>query len=874
MHYVLVFVLLVACARFAGAAVNFTVTPSSVSNTYYGAITLQVTGLTSGDTVVVQKFLDANSNGVVDAGDYLFQQFTLTDGQASVFTHGATSITNVLVPGDMDTTAGQITALLYQSADFSQRLAGNYLFVVSSPPGHFAPVTNSFSVTNYPFAQKFTGLVTSNGVAVPYAAVLVFQPVGDGNNPQGGALANGSGAYTIPMQTGTSYTLVAFKTNFLANMAAAAGLALGSGQTITTNLSLIPATQTISGKVVDTNNSSIGIPGLLMPVQTKNGILGIGSTDTNGNFSVGVTPNQWKVTVSDQAVDFHGYLRLENDSQPTVDTTGGSVNGITLALPKATAIFYGTVTDNLGHPVGGIDIFSGSADGNGTVGQDSYTLTNGNYLAGALAGVNWLAGPSSDANGTNYVYPQGNSATLSAGQAFLQNFTILPTTGQITGYVKFTNAPVTNVQVTADATINGTNYHVQTDTDGSGNYVLNVANGTWNVSVSCNGGSDSLDGVLGNGSYQCPNNQTVTVNNNNTNVNFNVQLPTSGNDQIFGQVTDVNSDPISGINVYANGPGGPYQTATDGGGNYSFMVSDGTWDISVDCAGLNTLGFACVSDQQVDICCGQSQAIDFVAAFNQPLQITTTSLPRGTNGAFYSQALQVVGGQSPYTWSIPGFSANPPSNLSLSTNGTLSGTPSTTVGVHYFDVIVMDSASNAVELDALPITIVNTDGSPLQISGTSLPLATIGVAYDTQLAASGGQTPYTWSLALGSAPLPSGLSMNTNGLISGMPTTNKTYSFKVQVTDASFITTNRVMSITVSANTQPVLSSPAWSANKFQARLTGAASQNYTLQMSTNAHSTNWISLYVTNNLATNSFIITDSNATNKQRFYRVLVGP
>src|ERR1039458_7920065 len=58
-----------ACQQLAStaAAVAFSVTPSAVSNTYNGTITLQVTGLTNGETVVVQKFLDANTDrkGVV-----------------------------------------------------------------------------------------------------------------------------------------------------------------------------------------------------------------------------------------------------------------------------------------------------------------------------------------------------------------------------------------------------------------------------------------------------------------------------------------------------------------------------------------------------------------------------------------------------------------------------------------------------------------------------------------------------------------------------------------------------------------------------------------------------------------------------------------
>src|SRR5674476_928893 len=66
------------------AAVTFTITPSAVSNTYSGLITLSIGGLTNTETVVVQKFLDLNTNGVIDDGDLMVQQFNLTDGQAGM----------------------------------------------------------------------------------------------------------------------------------------------------------------------------------------------------------------------------------------------------------------------------------------------------------------------------------------------------------------------------------------------------------------------------------------------------------------------------------------------------------------------------------------------------------------------------------------------------------------------------------------------------------------------------------------------------------------------------------------------------------------------------------------------------------------------
>ena len=85
------------------------------------------------------------------------------------------------------------------------------------------------------------------------------------------------------------------------------------------------------------------------------------------------------------------------------------------------------------------------------------------------------------------------------------------------------NNPIAGVGVNANATINGTNYQTCADTDSNGNYSLNVANGTWNISVNCNGGDDSLDNILGSGNYQCPDNQMAAINNNNATNNFIVQ---------------------------------------------------------------------------------------------------------------------------------------------------------------------------------------------------------------------------------------------------------------------------------------------------------------------------------------------------------------
>jgi hypothetical protein len=88
---------------------------------------------------------------------------------------------------------------------------------------------------------------------------------------------------------------------------------------------------------------------------------------------------------------------------------------------------------------------------------------------------------------------------------------------------------------------------------------------------------------------------------------------------------------------------------------------------------------------------------------------------------------------------------------------------------------------------------------PLAITTTSLPSGTVSTAYTTTLAASGGITPYTWSLAGGA--LPPGLTLSSTGVITGTPTATVTSSFTVRATDASIPaqTATNLLSITINS---------------------------------------------------------------------------
>lgn len=77
---------------------------------------------------------------------------------------------------------------------------------------------------------------------------------------------------------------------------------------------------------------------------------------------------------------------------------------------------------------------------------------------------------------------------------------------------------------------------------------------------------------------------------------------------------------------------------------------------------------------------------------------------------------------------------------------------------------------------------ISSDG--LQISTTTLPNATVDTSYSSQLDASGGKTPYAWSVS--SSSLPHGISLNAaTGMLSGKPSTAGTYKLSLTVKDSS-----------------------------------------------------------------------------------------
>jgi hypothetical protein len=94
--------------------------------------------------------------------------------------------------------------------------------------------------------------------------------------------------------------------------------------------------------------------------------------------------------------------------------------------------------------------------------------------------------------------------------------------------------------------------------------------------------------------------------------------------------------------------------------------------------------------------------------------ISTTTLPAGTVGTAYSANLAATGGVSPYTWSASGL----PGGLSISSSGTISGTP-TTAGTQIASLSVKDSKGTTASA-SLSLTISSSSLPPRPATTFSL----------------------------------------------------------------------------------------------------------------------------------------------------------
>ena len=112
-------------------------------------------------------------------------------------------------------------------------------------------------------------------------------------------------------------------------------------------------------------------------------------------------------------------------------------------------------------------------------------------------------------------------------------------------------------------------------------------------------------------------------------------------------------------------------------------------------------------------------------------------------------------------------------------------------------VIKATSNADSSKLASAAITVDAVNQQALKITTTNLPQSLQGDTYSEVFSATGGSTPYLWSISAGTPP--AGIAMNANGDFAGISTATGTFNFTAMVTDAAAKTATGNFSVTVVA---------------------------------------------------------------------------
>jgi len=437
--------------------------------------------------------------------------------------------------------------------------------------------------------------------------------------------------------------------------------------------------------------------------------------------------------------------------------------------------------------------YAGSAAASGGVGTLTYTLNSGALPAGLT--LNATTGAVTGTITTTGTY----SFTIRAADAYGDSAT--------QGYQVVVSSPLITLTPTAGSlpfAVTGQAYsQTLTASGGTGTGYTWVVSGLSNgFTYSANGSTLTISGpatTAGTVSF------TVTATDSANNSSGSLQYSIL----IYSPVTLPLTIPATLPSAAAvNTPYTGTVAASGGSGNYSWTVtgqsdglttasSGGTLTVSGTPTTAATVSLnVSIKDTATGLTAGPyTYVITVYGALALPAP-NPTSLPAGYTSVPYTGKILASGGSGSYSWQVTGLS----DNLTAATSGstlTISGTPGSTPATVTFNVTLTDTATKATFTQSgYSIAIITP--APLTLptpNPTSLPSATTNELYAGSISASGGVSPYTWSVNGVSIPntgaavsIDDGISVSSDGSnvlsVGGTPTLVQTVNLtNVKVTD-------------------------------------------------------------------------------------------
>ena len=279
------------------------------------------------------------------------------------------------------------------------------------------------------------------------------------------------------------------------------------------NVSLSKATALVFGTVRDTQSQPV--LGLRMQGENHRMQQPVGRTfGPDGAYAIGVVAGTWNVGPNQNDSSALGYL--PQTASLTLQVGQALRHDFTLQHLNVTAHVSGRLVQ--GSPSGPgipkVGVYACPQSPGSCLSAN--TGPDGSFDIGLFAGT-WNVGFSDDLVQQNLVGPSFSVTVVDGVNQTLPATVVLVGTAHITGTVQDTQAnAITGLGVHAWTTIGGTGYSAYIPTDSNGHFSLLVADGTWNVSIDC-------DGLLSRG-YGCASSQIMVINHADQVVNFVVHL--------------------------------------------------------------------------------------------------------------------------------------------------------------------------------------------------------------------------------------------------------------------------------------------------------------------------------------------------------------
>lgn len=401
------------------------------------------------------------------------------------------------------------------------------------------------------------------------------------------------------------------------------------------------------------------------------------------------------------------------------------------------------------------------------------------------------------------------SGTPTAGGNY--NFTVIATDSAfnsiISAYSFTVNAPtisVSPVSLTA-ATVASSYSQTISASGGTAPYTFSVTAGALPAGLSLNGSAGTLSGTpTAGGTF----NFTISATDSSTGTgpyvgsraySLTVNAPTISNSPTTLPAASVGSAYSQAIS--ASGGTAPFTYAVSSGSLPAGIILSSNGLLTGTPTAGGTFIFAVTATDNSTGTGPYSGSRAYLFTVNAPtITINPTTLTAATVATAYSQSVSAISGTATYSYIVTA-GALPP-GMTLSSNGTLSGTP-TAGGTFNFTITATDSSTGTGPYTGSRAYSLIVNVPTITISPTTLPSGAIATSFSQTVAASGGVTPYTYAITSGALPV--GLTLSSNGNLTGTPTAAGTFNFTVTATDDSAgtgpYTGSRAYSLAISAPT-------------------------------------------------------------------------